>query len=71
MPGEEASIKASFTMHEGMEGPHLIVLPLITNDPKEPHKFVRIKVDFVNPDKNADASADKNSDVNPEVNPDK
>lgn len=51
MPGEEAYADASFTMHEGMAGPHFIVLPIVTNDPREPNKFVKIRANFVDPKK--------------------
>jgi len=51
MPGEEAYAEASFTMHEGMEGPHLFILPIQSNDPREPNKLIKIKADFVNPGK--------------------
>ena len=51
MPGEEAYADASFTMHEGMAGPHLFVLPLKTNDPREPHKIIKIRANFVGPKK--------------------
>jgi len=49
MPGEEAYAEASFTMHEGMEGPHFFILPIQSNDPREPNKLIKIKADFVDP----------------------
>jgi hypothetical protein len=52
-PGEEVYAEASFTMHEGMDGPHFFVLPLQTNDPREPNKLIKIRANFVDLKKEA------------------
>jgi hypothetical protein len=33
-------------MHEGMEGPHLFVITIASNDPTTPQKQVQVKADF-------------------------
>lgn len=33
-------------MHEGMEGPHLFVITIKSNDPVEPQKQISVKGDF-------------------------
>ena len=50
-PGEEAVAEVSFTMHKGMDGPHLFVLPIRTNDPREPNTLIKIKANFSDPEK--------------------
>ena len=46
-PGESTTVTVSFTMHEGMDGPHHFVIPLKTNDKMEPEQTVAAKADFV------------------------
>ena len=33
-------------MHEGMDGPHLFLITIRTNDPVEPEKQITLKGDF-------------------------
>ncbi len=33
-------------MHEGMEGPHLFIITIKSNDPTAPEKQVQLKGDF-------------------------
>jgi hypothetical protein len=35
-PGQQATIRLEFTMHEGMDGPHDFRMQLKTNDPTAP-----------------------------------
>jgi hypothetical protein len=35
-------------MSEGMDGPHLFVITIKSNDPVEPQKQIRVKADFGN-----------------------
>jgi hypothetical protein len=42
-PGQETEVWTRFTMHQGMGGPHLFVIPLHTNDQVEPKRDLRIR----------------------------
>jgi hypothetical protein len=42
-PGKETEVSAEFTMHEGMGGPHLFLIRLMTNDAVEPQRVLRIR----------------------------
>lgn len=46
-PGEEATVSLSFSMHEGMDGPHDFRLHINTNDPDEPEKTITILSNWV------------------------
>lgn len=42
-PGESTKIKSSvFMMHAGMDGPHDFRVHLLTNDPDQPDKEVKV-----------------------------
>jgi hypothetical protein len=45
-PGEETTVSMSFSMHEGMDGPHDFRLHLRTNDPQEPEKELKVLSDW-------------------------
>ncbi len=46
MPGQESFVETSFTMHEGMEGPHHFLIVVETNDPSNPRVELHIKANF-------------------------
>jgi hypothetical protein len=46
-PGESTTVTLSFTMHEGMGGPHEFVVPLRTNDAARPEQRLTVKSDWV------------------------
>jgi hypothetical protein len=47
-PGESTTIQSSvFMMHEGMEGPHDFRIHLITNDPAQPNKEVKVMSNWI------------------------
>ena len=46
-PGHEGRISMSYSMHEGMGGPHEFRVHLKTNDPVEPTKYLTIYSDWV------------------------
>jgi hypothetical protein len=39
-PGEKAEVKMTYTMHEGMDGPHEFRIHVNTNDPTEPETLL-------------------------------
>jgi hypothetical protein len=49
MPGQRTTLSASFTMHAGMDGPHLFQVSLKTNDPTQPEKKLFIASNWVPP----------------------
>jgi hypothetical protein len=47
-PGESTTIAStSFSMHEGMDGPHDFAVHLITNDPAQPDKVVSVLSNWI------------------------
>ncbi len=42
-PGKETDVFAHFTMHEGMGGPHLFIVHLLTNDSLQPERGLTIR----------------------------
>jgi hypothetical protein len=46
-PGEEATVSIQFMMHEGMGGQHEFLTHIMTDDPVEPDKQVRILSNWV------------------------
>ena len=40
--GEMTTIRTRFTMHPGMDGPHEFWVHVVTNDPEEPNKILKI-----------------------------
>lgn len=46
-PGEEATITLTFSMHEGMGGPHHFNIDLRTNDPLEPLKQLTVLSNWI------------------------
>jgi len=45
-PGASTTISASFTMHDGMGGPHQFDLVVNTNDPVEPAQTASVLAEF-------------------------
>lgn len=45
-PGQTATMRLQFMMHQGMEGPHDFRVHLKTNDPVEPEKEITILSDW-------------------------
>jgi len=46
-PGEATTASMRFTMHPGMAGPHDFRLHLVTNDPAERDRTVRVLSNWV------------------------
>jgi hypothetical protein len=46
-PGQQASIRLEFTMHEGMDGPHDFRMSLKTNDPMTPITELIVLTDWI------------------------
>jgi hypothetical protein len=46
-PGEETKVKFSFSMHEGMDGPHEFSVKLRTNDVEQPEQEVTVLSNWV------------------------
>jgi hypothetical protein len=46
-PGETATVSLSFSMHEGMDGPHDFRVKVITNDALEPEQEVAVLSNWV------------------------
>lgn len=46
-PGETANVSLSFSMHEGMDGPHDFRVKVLTNDVEEPEQEVVILSNWV------------------------
>lgn len=47
-PGETATISFSFSMHEGMDGPHEFRVKVLTNDVEQPEQEVIVHSNWVN-----------------------
>jgi hypothetical protein len=45
-PGEETTVSTTFSMHEGMDGPHDFRVNLRTNDPQQPDVELKILSDW-------------------------
>lgn len=46
-PGEEATVSFTFSMHEGMDGPHHFVLHVRTNDPITNDQLVHVYSNWI------------------------
>jgi hypothetical protein len=46
-PGESTTLSMSFTMHEGMDGPHDFRVNLVTNDPAQPETELAVLSNWV------------------------
>ncbi len=46
-PGESSTLRVTFTMHEGMGGPHLFEIRVKSNDPVEPEKLLIVKSNWI------------------------
>ena len=46
-PGEEAAVSFTFSMHEGMDGPHHFVVHVRTNDPVTNDQFVHVYSNWI------------------------
>jgi hypothetical protein len=46
-PGQRGSLKISFSMHEGMDGPHDFRIALKTNDPSQPLTELRVTSNWI------------------------
>ena len=47
MPGESAEVHMTFSMHEGMDGPHDFRVKVISNDAQEPEQEVTVLSNWV------------------------
>jgi hypothetical protein len=47
-PGQSTTVATEFTMHEGMGGPHLFEVTLLTNERAAPQKKLYIASDWGN-----------------------
>ena len=45
-PGEESELSFTTHMMQGMEGPHVFIITVISNDPAEPETQLRVSGDF-------------------------
>ena len=45
-PGEQSELSFTTHMMEGMEGPHVFIVTVISNDPAEPETRLRVTGDF-------------------------
>lgn len=46
-PGESAEVRLSFSMHEGMDGPHDFRVKVVTSDVEEPEQEVRVLSNWI------------------------
>ena len=46
-PGESAEVRLSFSMHEGMDGPHDFRVKVFSNDAVEPEQEVRVLSNWI------------------------